>query len=89
MLFIIDNYKHLQVFLGQLPDDFLRISATDQQQQEAADQQAALALQQQLVGTPYVQNAVGRLNITVAQAKLVKNYGIARMDRSLVNRVGC
>lgn len=84
----INIERRKRVFLGQLPNDFLRISATDQQQQEAADQQAALALQQQLVGTPYVQNAVGRLNITVAQAKLVKNYGIARMDPYARIRVG-
>jgi hypothetical protein len=61
----------LQVFVGQLPSDFLRINtataSSQQQQQEAADQQAALALQQQMVGVPYVQNATGRLSITVAQ----------------------
>lgn len=80
--------RRKRVFLGSLPDDFLRICATDQQQQVAADQQTALALQQQLVGTSYAQNTVGRLNITVAQAKLVKNYGMTRMDPYARIRVG-
>lgn len=77
--------------MGPLQPDFLRVSATVQQQQEAADHQAAVALQQQLVGgvgSPYVQNAIGRLSITVAQAKLVKNYGMTRMDPYVRVRVG-
>jgi hypothetical protein len=57
------------VFVGALPPDFLRITAVSQQQQEAADQQAALALQQQLVGVPYAHGAAGRLSITVAQVQ--------------------
>lgn len=52
----------VQVFVGQLPDDFLRITASRQQQQEAADRQAALALHQQfLASQPYLANTVGRL----------------------------
>jgi hypothetical protein len=57
------------VFIGTLPQDFLRITAVSQQQQEAADQQAALALQQQLVGVPYAQGVAGRLSITIAQVQ--------------------
>uniref|UniRef100_A0A1B6KPF8 CUE domain-containing protein n=1 Tax=Graphocephala atropunctata TaxID=36148 RepID=A0A1B6KPF8_9HEMI len=84
----INAERRKRVFLGSLPPDFLRISATSQQQQEAADQQTALALQQQLAEAPYTQNMTGRLNITVAQAKLVKNYGMTRMDPYVRLRVG-
>jgi hypothetical protein len=58
-----------KVFVGTLPSDFLRITVVSQQQQEAADQQAALALQQQLVGVPYSHGVTGRLSITVAQVQ--------------------
>lgn len=72
-----------------MPNDFLRISASVQQQQEAADRQAAIALQQQITGgQPFVSNLIGRLSVTVAQAKLAKNYGISRMDPYARIRVG-
>ncbi|PSN31565.1 Toll-interacting protein [Blattella germanica] len=80
--------RRKRVFVGTLPPDFLRITAASQQQQEAADQQAALALQQQMVGVPYAHGTAGRLSITVAQAKLVKNYGMTRMDPYVRLRVG-
>ncbi|XP_012233247.2 toll-interacting protein [Linepithema humile] len=80
-----------RVFVGPLPDSFLRIEERNAQlQQEAADQQAALALQQQMQSMPV--NAhdprVGRLNVTISQAKLVKNYGMTRMDPYVRLRVG-
>ncbi|XP_043268568.1 toll-interacting protein B-like [Venturia canescens] len=78
-----------RAFLGPLPSGFLRLQEySPQQQQEAADQQAALALQQ-LQGTPQMHDPrVGRLSITIAQAKLVKNYGMTRMDPYVRLRVG-
>ncbi|CAD7086414.1 unnamed protein product [Hermetia illucens] len=74
--------------VGELPPDFLRI-ATPRELQEQADCQAAMALYQQQALSSYVPtNSVGRLSITVAQAKLVRNYGLTRMDPYVRIRVG-
>lgn len=74
--------------VGPLTPDFLRIS-TPRDMQEAADRQAALAIYQQQAASPYVApNMIGRLSITIAQAKLVRNYGLTRMDPYVRVRVG-
>lgn len=80
-----------RAFLGPLPNGFLRIEdGTAQQQQESADQQAALALQQLHMQNmpPMPDNRMGKLSITISQAKLVKNYGMTRMDPYVRLRVG-
>lgn len=80
-----------RAFLGPLPHGFLRIDEPNaQQQQEEADEQAALSLQQlQMQNMPVMQEPyVGRLRITIVQAKLVKNYGMTRMDPYVRLRVG-
>lgn len=80
-----------RAFLGPLPNGFLRIEdRSPQQQQEAADQQTALALQQmQMQSMPALHEPhTGRLSITISQARLVKNYGMTKMDPYVRLRIG-
>ncbi|KAF9824707.1 hypothetical protein SFRURICE_010314 [Spodoptera frugiperda] len=81
--------RRRRVLLGPLPAGFLRADgATDTVD---ADYQAALALQQQLSGAtvpPAGPPLTARLSITIAQAKLSKNYGLTRMDPYVRLRVG-
>ncbi|XP_014216628.1 toll-interacting protein [Copidosoma floridanum] len=75
-----------RAFLGPLPPNFLRIENTmSGNQQEEADRQAAFALHHMQNQT---MSNMGRLTITVVQAKLVKNYGFTSMDPYVRLRVG-
>lgn len=80
------------MFVGDLPKDFLRLDvvsldeSTNRLQQESADQQAAMALQQAL--SVQGDRDRNRLNITIVQARLVKNYGLTRMDPYVRLRIG-
>lgn len=76
-----------------MPEDFLRLDvvslddSSSRLQQEAADQQAALALQQS-ISCAQGGGDKNRLNITIVQARLVKNYGLTRMDPYVRLRIG-
>uniref|UniRef100_A0A0N4T528 PCI domain-containing protein n=1 Tax=Brugia pahangi TaxID=6280 RepID=A0A0N4T528_BRUPA len=97
------NDSIVHVFLGQLPDDFLRIttpspvSVQRQQQQSVVPvyitdpnlvTQQSLLQAQQAFYSFVPPNTRGRLSITVVSAKLVKNYGLVRMDPYCCVRVG-
>lgn len=63
--------------MGPLPSNFLRLeSHTPQQQQEAADQQAALALHQlqmQVMPPAAIDPRMGRLSVTIVQVTKQNN----------------
>ena len=82
--------------VGQLPEDFLRIAATEEQEQIASDARTAMAIQQQqsagfrtiMSPTVPMPPVIGRLDLLVLEAKLVKNYGLTRMDPYVRIRFG-
>ncbi|XP_045539518.1 toll-interacting protein [Papilio machaon] len=81
--------RRRRLLLGPLPAGFLRADGTVDNVD--ADYQAALALQQQLSGATVPATGpplTARLSITIAQAKLSKNYGLTRMDPYVRLRVG-
>ena len=57
--------------VGQLPSDFLRVSASPQQQQIHADQQTAALLQAQQPGYSFVSPNMARLSVTIAQVYFI------------------
>ncbi|CAB3252529.1 unnamed protein product [Arctia plantaginis] len=81
--------RRRRVLLGPLPAGFLRADGTTDSIDP--DYEAALALQQQLSGATIPTAGpplTARLSITIAQAKLSKNYGLTRMDPYVRVRVG-
>ncbi|KJH42306.1 C2 domain protein [Dictyocaulus viviparus] len=77
--------KRRQVLTGDLPADFLRLIVP--RQQVSSPQKSP---QQSLYGggSFVPPNTRGRISITIADANLVRNYGIVRMDPYCRLRVG-
>lgn len=69
-----------KVLVGTLPGDFLRIGVPSAQTQETIDYRKS--------SNSASSNIAGRLHITVVGAKLVRNYGMTRMDPYVRLRVG-
>lgn len=81
--------RRSQVMVGELPGDFLRIGCPNQQQYMTDERVAQILQAQQQAGyTTLPANIRGKLCISVVQAKLVKNYGLTRMDPYCRIRVG-
>jgi len=76
------------VMLGALPPDFLRVQPTAEQKQQAADQVAAMHIQNQMLHQARQPTNVGRLQVSVMSAVLNKNYGMARMDPYVRMKIG-
>ncbi|KAK3097825.1 hypothetical protein FSP39_013563 [Pinctada imbricata] len=76
--------------VGDLPEDFLRVPINTTQQQVMADERVAQILQaQQQAGFGMVPaNIKGKLNLSIVQAKLAKNYGLTKMDPYVRVRLG-
>jgi len=62
----------VQVMVGELPADFLRVSSSAEQRQIAADRQAAAYLQSG--GVVPIFAPASRLSITVAQVSIKQQY---------------
>ncbi|CAG2177057.1 unnamed protein product, partial [Oppiella nova] len=91
--------RNTNVLIGRLPENFLRFSSDETngesdggqtERQIQCDEEVAMALQQQQYhrwgASP--QNIRGRLDVTIAEARLVKNYGVTRMDPYVRLRIG-
>lgn len=89
--------QNRNILVGRLPDDFLRITPTEEQEQIACDARTAAAMHQQENGATFrtilsptipMPPVIGRLDLLVLEAKLVKNYGLTRMDPYVRIRFG-
>jgi len=83
---------------GPLPESFLRIPGREEEEagelqtgEEQRDREMALQLQRELAleARPQLrQNVLGRMTVTIVEARLNKNYGVTRMDPYARLRIG-
>ncbi|XP_003385164.1 PREDICTED: toll-interacting protein B [Amphimedon queenslandica] len=90
-----EQSKRDRAFLGQLPDDFLRVEEVPRSEQRTSSHQrdhphlVPMTYSPQQLGYRHGDGShVGKLKVTILQAKLAKNYGLTRMDPYCRVRIG-
>lgn len=80
----VDRRKFVMV--GNLPDDFLRVSPSSNETTSQTSNSCTLASQSVQHRNP--NNAASQITLTIVQAQLTKNYSLTKMDPYVRLRIG-